>query len=143
MSQPRRCRVYGGIIRCRNPFTEEYEYVVMKARQTKIFSFPKGHSHPDEDPLVCALREIEEETGLDLKDVPTERCKRHLGSASFFLFELPDKYPLRPKDRREVEHVHWYTLEQMSRLHGNKALMTFVERELRYAFGKSVPNPTI
>jgi 8-oxo-dGTP diphosphatase len=41
------------------------------------WSFPKGKAEPDEDDLACALREVEEETGL--------RCRagRELASTAY------------------------------------------------------------
>jgi 8-oxo-dGTP pyrophosphatase MutT (NUDIX family) len=124
--KPRR-RVFGGIVRWRNPQTNTYEYVVVKARRTAIYSFPKGHSHANELPMECALREIEEETGLSQLPAPTGHTKQ--GGSNLFFFDVPCKYPLKAKDMREVEDVRWYTLEEMETLRGNKGLMNYVERE--------------
>ncbi len=124
--KPRR-RVFGGIVRWRNPQTSTYEYVVVKARRTAIYSFPKGHSHANELPMECALREIEEETGLSQLPAPMGHTKQ--GGSYLFFFDVPCKYPLKAKDMREVEDVRWYTLEEMETLRGNKGLMNYVERE--------------
>lgn len=40
------------------------EYLLLLSKWGKSWSVPKGHREPNEEPLVTALRETEEETGI-------------------------------------------------------------------------------
>lgn len=124
-----RSRVFGGILRWMNPTTSCYEYVCVKGRATSIWSFPKGHSHRGEQPLECAEREIEEETGVNC--LPPYSSHQKLGSVNLYVYDLPQKYPVEAYDTREVEEVKWCTLEEMTYLHGNKGLTEYVARQRR------------
>lgn len=44
-------------------------YLILKARWGNHWSFPKGHLNKKESPLVCALRETMEETGISQEDI--------------------------------------------------------------------------
>ena len=62
------------------------------------FSFPKGHVEPGETPLQCAVREVKEETGLDVEIIkPLGVCNYHNnadGDIDLFFFlgrSLDDK----------------------------------------------------
>ena len=54
------------------------------------FSFPKGHVEPGETPLQCAIREVKEETGLDVEIIkPLGVCHYHNnvdGDVELFFF---------------------------------------------------------
>ena len=123
-----RARVFGGILRWMNPQTATYEYVCVKGRKTAIWSFPKGHSHRGEDPIACAEREIEEETGIT--QLPRYTSHLKFGSIHLYVYDLPQKYPVAAKDTREVGEVRWATLEEMTALHGNKGFTEYVEKQI-------------
>lgn len=44
-------------------------YLILKARWGNHWSYPKGHVNKNEVPLVCALRETFEETGISQEDI--------------------------------------------------------------------------
>jgi len=123
-----RARVFGGILRWMNPQTASYEYVCVKGRKTAIWSFPKGHSLEGEDPVTCAEREIEEETGITYLPRYTSHLK--LGSVHLYVYDLAKKYPVIAQDTREVGEVRWMTLEEMTTQHGNASFTEYVEKQL-------------
>jgi 8-oxo-dGTP pyrophosphatase MutT (NUDIX family) len=43
---------------------EDFEVVLVHRRRYRDWTFPKGKAHPGESDEECALREVEEETGL-------------------------------------------------------------------------------
>lgn len=44
-------------------------FLILKARWGNHWSFPKGHMNKKESPLVCAIRETMEETGISQEDI--------------------------------------------------------------------------
>jgi 8-oxo-dGTP pyrophosphatase MutT (NUDIX family) len=87
-STGRRNRCYGGILRRHHDNREQF--LLVKGRQTGIWSFPKGHSNKGETALECALREIREETGLSLEK--PSRVQRLKGCV-YFVFDILPNYP--------------------------------------------------
>ena len=93
----KRNRCYGGILYRQN--NGQQQYLLVKGRQTGIWSFPKGHSIKGETPLECAKREIREETGLHLKQEPLR--PQRLKGGIYFVFDLKDLN--NPKMTEEAE----------------------------------------
>lgn len=118
-----RRRCFGGILRYTN------QYLVVKGRKTGIWSFPKGHCRPGEEPLECARREIQEETGLHLAQPPLKA--QRLRGGYYFVFDLPQLLPTHPEDQEEVAETRWVTREEMSYLIGNAGIKDFLERVVR------------
>lgn len=44
-------------------------FLILKARWGNHWSYPKGHVNRNESPLICALRETKEETGISQEDI--------------------------------------------------------------------------
>jgi len=119
-------RSFGGIICFKGENTEE-EYLLVKQRHMKIWSFPKGHGHQYEDHLDAAKREIYEETGLQLKEEPIGRTRFKRGI--YFVFHLqfkPETFDIR--DKNEIEEVKWFSVNEMKDLHSNSGVKLFIEK---------------
>ena len=132
-----RSRCFGGII-CRTN-GHEPQYLVVKGRQTGIWSFPKGHSRHEEHPLDCAKREIQEETGIPIQilDLPHPRLHRLKGGI-YYLFDLTPFLPydpsdpsnqFTPQDTMEIEETRWVTREEMTYLISNSGIKDFLEKK--------------
>ena len=109
--QKERSKVYGAIIKCSN--ANRTSYALVQGRYTGKWSFPKGHSDGDESPYQCALREVNEETGLTSLSLsnPTDCLK--IGFGNYYLFEVETEYELKPRDTNEIMETRWVTLEEM------------------------------
>lgn len=120
-----RRRCFGGILR------HHQHFLVIKGRKTGIWSFPKGHCRPGEEPLECARREIQEETGLQLQQPPIKA--QRLRGGYYFVFDLTSPAPpdAHPEDQEEVEETRWVTREEMSYLIGNAGMKDFLTRPVR------------
>ena len=108
-----RQKTYGAILRSRNTQGETI-YALVQGRYTGKWSFPKGHSNEWEQPLECTLREVGEETGIDMLPEPDEFL--HVGYGDYFLFEVPYQLPLIPRDTKEIMNTKWVTIEEMETL---------------------------
>jgi 8-oxo-dGTP diphosphatase len=110
-------RAAGGVV-WRKPGPEVEVLLVHRPRYDD-WSLPKGKAQPDESDEECALREVEEETGL--------RCQRgpEVGTTSYpdargrqkvvryFALRAP-KQPARPQN--EVDDLRWATLADAGEL---------------------------
>lgn len=111
--------VYGAILL--NNFNET---VVIKGRQSQKWSFPKGHGEYRELPLEACIRELREETGIDLKgSLPDDEIR--FRSGTYFVFFINERLPLLPEDTKEVMEAMWVPINRLSFLTGNKDLTSF------------------
>jgi 8-oxo-dGTP pyrophosphatase MutT (NUDIX family) len=111
-------RAAGGIV-VRRPRPDEPEVLLVSRAKYGDWSFPKGKRRAGEDDVACALREVEEETGL--------RCalERELGFTAYVDGSGRDKvvrwYLMRPPDAdavaaNEIAQVRWASLDDAARL---------------------------
>jgi 8-oxo-dGTP pyrophosphatase MutT (NUDIX family) len=120
----KRNRCYGGIIR-RQSLKEQF--LLVKGRRTGIWSFPKGHSVKGETPLECAIREIREETGLQLQEpIRAQRLKGGI----YFVFHLTDQEETHHEDLGEIEETRWVSREEMEYLIVNSGVRDFLQRRM-------------
>ncbi|KAM5345538.1 hypothetical protein ACJ41O_011399 [Fusarium nematophilum] len=87
------------------------------------WSFPRGKINKDEDDLDCAVREVYEETGLDLGAaglVPTEHKPKYIEIAMreqhmrLYVFrDVPMDTKFEPKTRKEISKIEWYKLSEL------------------------------
>jgi 8-oxo-dGTP pyrophosphatase MutT (NUDIX family) len=117
-----RARIYGAIICCKT--SERTSYIMVQGRYTGKWSFPKGHLNKYELPYDCALRELEEETGIKMKVEPVKSGR--VGYGMYYLFEVEDELQLHPMDSNEIINTRWVTLEEMNDLALNSDATAFV-----------------
>jgi 8-oxo-dGTP pyrophosphatase MutT (NUDIX family) len=111
--------VYGAIL-----ITSNRETVVIRGRQTGKWSFPKGHGNSTERPLDACIRELKEETGIDMKHIKPDEELR-FSSGTYFVFYLLEKPNLCPEDMKEVVDCIWIPIQRLSSLLGNKDIRSF------------------
>ena len=111
--------VYGAIL-----LTPCGDTVVIRGRQSGKWSFPKGHGSAQETPLEACVRELREETGIQLKGVKPDDELR-FKSGTYFVFYFQDKVELNPEDTKEVMESMWVPLVRLKHLVGNKDLTSF------------------
>ena len=97
------------------------KYLLVKNKNGRCWSFPKGHVESGESEKQTAAREIKEETGLDVyfkSDFRETGIYHPFGRTSkkvvFFLAEAKsDKVNIQ---RREIDYYRWVTMEQAQKL---------------------------
>lgn len=86
------------------------------------WSFPRGKINKDEDDLDCAIREVWEETGLDLRAaglVPEGKVKyieitmREQQMRLYVFRDVPMNTHFQPQTRKEISKIEWYKLSEL------------------------------
>lgn len=86
------------------------------------WSFPRGKINKDEDDLDCAVREVWEETGLDLRVaglVPEGKPKyieitmREQQMRLYVFRNVPMNTNFQPQTRKEISKIEWYKLSEL------------------------------
>jgi len=124
-----RPRVYGGILHTNETDPEKVRYLLVQGRYSGKWSFPKGHSYTGEEPLVCARREIMEETGLAHLPDPIEYIR--LGYGNYYVFVCPFMFIPMPQDTGEIMGTAWVTLKEMGTLPLNVDVSRFHKKKTR------------
>ena len=77
------------------------------------WSFPKGHGKKGETYTQCAIREVKEETNVDIIIDKNSHYMRCLGTKLYLV--IVDKSAIDPKinDNVEVVELRWFTLDDM------------------------------
>jgi 8-oxo-dGTP pyrophosphatase MutT (NUDIX family) len=107
--------------------TPDNRVLLVKGRQTGKWSFPKGHLEPYESSLECALRELYEETGVELNGQPHIGYNK-LSVGRYFFFAMDSDVPTRIKDTTEVTEADWIPISELTSLECNVDVNAFVDR---------------
>lgn len=112
-------RAAGGVV-CRRSSTGELLVLLVHRGNYDDWTIPKGKVEPGESDEVCAVREVEEETGVrpTLGDeLPSVRWRDRFDRpkvARYWRMEVPD--PDAAVATNEVDEVRWLPLEAAERL---------------------------
>ncbi|KAK0646126.1 hypothetical protein B0T16DRAFT_412684 [Cercophora newfieldiana] len=87
------------------------------------WSFPRGKINKDEDDLDCAIREVYEETGFDIREaglVPKHDEIKYIQISMreqqirLYVFRnIPMDTIFQPKTRKEISKIEWYKLSEL------------------------------
>lgn len=87
------------------------------------WSFPRGKINKDEDDLECAIREVDEETGFDIKVaglVPRQDEVKYIEvtmreqQIRLYVFRnVPMDTAFAPRTRKEISKIQWYKLSEL------------------------------
>ncbi|KAK8076371.1 hypothetical protein PG994_003643 [Apiospora phragmitis] len=87
------------------------------------WSFPRGKINKDEDDLDCAIREVFEETGFDVRGaglVPEDNNVKYIEITMrdqhmrLYVFrDVPMDTVFEPKTRKEIGKIQWYKLQDL------------------------------
>jgi 8-oxo-dGTP pyrophosphatase MutT (NUDIX family) len=105
-------RAAGGVVLRREG--EDFEVVLVHRRRYQDWTFPKGKAHPGESDEDCALREVEEETGLrcelgeELESTAYRDSKDRDKVVRYWRMRVVEG-ELQP--RNEIDAAEWISLE--------------------------------
>jgi len=87
------------------------------------WSFPRGKINKDEDDLDCAVREVAEETGFDIKEacLVTDQTDtdfidvlmREQHMRLYCIRNVPMNTHFEPRTRKEISKISWYRLSDL------------------------------
>ncbi|PKS10395.1 hypothetical protein jhhlp_002146 [Lomentospora prolificans] len=87
------------------------------------WSFPRGKINKDEDDLDCAIREVYEETGFDIRDAGLvasqketkfiEVTMRDQQIRLYVFRDVPMDTQFQPRTRKEISKIQWYKLSDL------------------------------
>lgn len=128
----------GGIIFLKkNESFNDTQFLVVRGKDSGIWSFPKGRMDENEDEEVCAIREVYEETGILIESLKgNERLK--IGRNTYFIIyvESVDEYKeFNIRDTYEVDIVEWKKFSELKNLSCNKdirSIITYPEKKFNY-----------
>ena len=128
----------GGIIFLKkNETFNDTQFLVVRGKDSGIWSFPKGRMDENEDEEVCAIREVYEETGIVISSLEGKN-KLKIGRNTYFIIYVDtiDEYnQFNIKDTYEVDVVEWKTFSELKGLSCNKdirSVITYPEKKFNY-----------
>jgi 8-oxo-dGTP pyrophosphatase MutT (NUDIX family) len=91
---------------------DRYQFVLIQQRHGLHFGFPKGHVEKNESEQMTAMREVKEETGLDVelfdnyKEKTTYTPKKGVIKDVIYFLAKAVSDELKPQEE-EVAAIHW------------------------------------
>ncbi|KZF26676.1 hypothetical protein L228DRAFT_243176 [Xylona heveae TC161] len=107
------------------------EVVLVKGwKKGANWSFPRGKINKDEKDLDCAVREVYEETGFDIKAAGLVKEESEMKFIEVTMREqhmrlyvfrgVPKDTPFEPRTRKEISKIQWYKLSDLPTIKKNK-----------------------
>ncbi|KAJ5101822.1 hypothetical protein NUU61_004044 [Penicillium alfredii] len=112
--------------------SEEMDEVVLVKgwRKGANWSFPRGKINKGEKDLDCAIREVYEETGFDVRDANLVKDENDVKFIEITMREqhmrlyvfrgVPRETHFEPRTRKEISKIEWYKLSELPTLKKNK-----------------------
>jgi len=82
------------------------------------WGFPKGKVNQDEDGLICAIREVQEETGYDVENLIRanhfiESLARDRKDRLYIVVGVDMEYIFKPHTAYEIKQIAWFGIEEL------------------------------
>ncbi|XP_014259957.1 uncharacterized protein LOC106672780 [Cimex lectularius] len=95
-----------------------YVLLVQSYYSRSSWGFPKGKVNKDEPPWGCAIREVYEETGFNIRDMidPNEYLDARVNEQLVRLYIIPGvskNAKFQPMTRNEIKSVEWFPLADL------------------------------
>jgi len=98
--------------------TYEHVLLVRGFYNRESWGFPKGKVQENESPLKCAIREVMEEVGFDMKDraYDDQYLERDLNGQLIRLYivkHVPLETKFAPKTKNEIKEMRWFRIADL------------------------------
>ena len=104
----------------------EGRYLLVQGRATGKWSFPKGHSLPDETSQECAQRELLEETGIQAPFMSSKTL--HLAKGIYYLYNIRSEVVSNTQDVNEIIQINWFTPNELRKMSVNVDVNSFLRK---------------
>jgi 8-oxo-dGTP pyrophosphatase MutT (NUDIX family) len=110
-------KVYGIIL-----ISKSNRIALVEGRKELKWSFPKGHSYKNEDPVDCVKREAREEIGIEnieqLGNINKDGFKR-LVTGYYQIIQVDEEFELKPQDKDEIIQAKWVDFNELRNIDKN------------------------
>ncbi|CAH6721210.1 m7GpppN-mRNA hydrolase [[Candida] jaroonii] len=94
--------------------------LLVKGYESNHWSFPRGKISKDEEDLDCAVREVEEETGFNARDLINEDdyIERTIHGKNYKIYlvkGVPEDFNFVPHVRNEIEKLEWFDVKSLQK----------------------------
>lgn len=97
---------------------------------------PAGHVEEDEEPEDAMVREVQEETGLDVEKyqlvihefLDWNECKRGVKGHDFFVYEVTGWEGIIHQNKLEAKDLKWYPVSELKNLELEPAWEYFLSK---------------
>jgi 8-oxo-dGTP pyrophosphatase MutT (NUDIX family) len=124
-------KVYGIIL-----ISKSNKIALVEGRKALKWSFPKGHSYKNEDPIDCVKREAREEIGIEnieqLGNINKDGFKR-LVTGYYQIIQVDDEFELTPQDKNEIIQAKWFDFKELKNIDKNIDLTHYYNNVINIA----------
>lgn len=116
-------KVYGTII-----FSRDFNYVllVQQTGGSNSITFPKGKKAKNETGMECAIRETQEEVGINVKDKIVDISVTVFDKITFYcVFNVDIDYSFKTNTRNEISRIFWFDLRNLKQVKDNSVFKIF------------------
>jgi 8-oxo-dGTP pyrophosphatase MutT (NUDIX family) len=110
-------KVYGIIL-----ISKANRIALVEGRRANKWSFCKGHSNKDEEPVDCIKREAYEEIGLadstKLGNIRNDNFKRFV-TGYYQIVLVDEEFELNPQDKEEIIQARWFDFNELGDIEKN------------------------
>lgn len=105
--------------------------VLVQGTESNSWSFPRGKISKDESDIDCAVRETEEETGFNVRDLIdendfVERTIRGKNYKIYLVKNVPEDYNFSPLGRNEISKIEWFDMKAIQKRCKNNPNSLFI-----------------
>lgn len=128
-------RVYGAI--CISP---DNRVLLVRGRTSQKWSFPKGHKERNEPSFTCAMRELYEETGINVSNTinSCELPYKKFKVGGYYILDLDEEPALTPRDTREISDARWMSQDDIQKCIDEQTANVDVRQFSTYLVTKSI-----
>jgi len=97
-------------------YDPDNDRVLIVQNKGNLWGIPKGTFEDGEDSLDCAIREVEEETGIILERDKLEKCRNYVidNRVTYYLFNMTYNKIKNPNN--DVNGISWVKIECLKKL---------------------------